>query len=71
MRFADHLELHGLARLAGSEYEFRQLLDEAMGSAQNFQIVDAEVDAPSGVVEFGSVVDGLLGIKTPIERELR
>ena len=71
MRFADHLELHGLAKLAGSEFEFRQLLDEAIASPEDFRIDDDEVDAPSGVVEFGSVVDKLLGVATPIERDPR
>ncbi len=71
MRFADHLELHGLARLAGSEYEFRELLDEAMESPESFRIDAGEADAPSGVVEFGSVVDSLLGVTTPIDRALR
>lgn len=69
MRFADHLELHGLARLAGSEYEFRQLLDEAMDAPGSFSIDEAELEAPSGVVEFGSVVDALLGVSTPIEKD--
>lgn len=69
MRFADHLELHGLARLAGSEFEFRQLLDEAMEQPEAFRINEAEVDAPSGVVEFGSVVDRLLGVSTPAEKD--
>jgi len=71
MRFGDHLELHGLARLAGSEYEFCQLLDEAIASPRNFRLDDAEVEAPSGVIEFGSVVDQLLGVTTPIERGRR
>lgn len=69
MRFADHLELHGLARVAGSEFEFRELLDEAMADPSAFKIDAAEVGAPSGVVEFGSVVDGLLGVTTPMERD--
>lgn len=71
MRFGDHLELHGLARLAGSEFEFRQLLDEAVAVPGNFRIEDADVEAPTGVIEFGSVVDGLLGVVTPIERDRR
>ena len=71
IRFADHLELHGLARLAGSEFEFRQLLDEAMVAPENFGLAEADADAPSGVVTFGAVVDGLLGVTTPIERPRR
>lgn len=71
MRFGDHLELHGLARLAGSEFEFRQLLDEAFASPQDYKIDQADVEAPSGVIEFGSVVDRLLGVNTPIDRDPR
>jgi len=71
MRFADHLELHGLARLAGSEFEFRQLLDEALEDPSAFCIDWAEAEAPSGVVQFGAVVDQLLGVNTPIDGEAR
>lgn len=66
MRFADHLELQGMARLAGSEFEFRQLLDEALADPSAFQIDRSEPEAPSGVVQFGAVVDRLLGTTTPI-----
>jgi UDP-N-acetylglucosamine transferase subunit ALG13 len=71
MRFADHLELHGLARLASSEFEFRELLDKAIEQPADYQIDRARADAPSGVVEFGAVVDGLLGTSTPIETDRR
>ena len=71
MRFADHLELHGLARVAGSDFEFRELLDEAMVAPENFRVDNTAVDAPSGVTEFGSVVDNLLGVTTPIDEDIR
>ena len=71
MRFADHLELHGLARLAGSESELFQLLDVSLESPAAFAIDRTEDDAPSGVVEFGAVVDGLLGVSTPIGTDPR
>ena len=71
MRFADHLELHGLARLAGSEFEFRQLLDEAVADPAKFQIDNADGGAPSGVVEFGAVVDKLLDAAKSTERDPR
>lgn len=67
MRFADHLELHGLARLAGSESEFRQLLDEAVARPTDFHINRTDANAPSGVAEFGSVVDRLLEASIPVE----
>ena len=71
MRFADHLELHGLARVAGSDFEFRELLDAAITTPEDFRFDHTEVDSPSGVVEFGSVVDDLLGVTTPIDRDIR
>lgn len=71
MRFADHLELHGLARLAGSEFEFRQLLDEALADPSEFRIDRSKAEAPSGVVQFGAVVDGLLGVHTRIDGDAR
>ena len=71
MRFADHLELHGLARLAGSEFEFRQLLGEALADPSEFRIDRTTPQAPSGVVQFGAVVDDLLGVHTPINNEPR
>lgn len=71
MRFADHLELHGLARLAGSEFEFRRLLDRALEQPADYQIDRAQPDAPSGVAEFGAVVDRLLGISNPVETDPR
>ncbi len=71
MRFADHLELHGLARLAGSEFEFRELLDEALEHPSTFRIDRTQAVAPSGVVRFGAVVDGLLGVTTPIDDDPR
>ncbi len=71
MRFADHLELHGLARLAGSEFEFRQLLDEALADSSQYRIDRGDESAPSGVVQFGAVVDGLLGVSTPVDGDPR
>ena len=67
MRFADHLELYGLARLASSEFEFGRLLDEAVEQPTDFHINRTGADAPSGVAEFGAVVDRLLGVSTPVE----
>lgn len=69
MRFADHLELHGLARLAGSEYEFRQILDAAIAAPQDYRIAHQEGGAAAGVIEFGRVVDELLGISVPTTKE--
>lgn len=71
IRFAEHLELHGLARLVGSEFEFGHLLDEALGDPAAFHIDRADETAPSGVVRFGAVVDALLGVTTPVDGESR
>lgn len=66
MRFAEHLSLHGLARVAGSEFEFRQLLDAALEDPAAYQIDEPTEASPSGVIRFGAVVDRLLGVTTPI-----
>lgn len=66
MRFGNHLEKHGLARLARTESEFVTALDEAMANPEAFAIGRASTDAPPGVMNFGASVDALLGIVTPI-----
>ncbi len=68
MRFADHLETNGIAKVARSEAEFTRMLDEALLSPEEFSIGVAEVTVPPGVVRFGQVLDDLLGVTTPINR---
>ena len=70
MRFADHLQRHGLARLAASEHEFQQVLDAAVAAPEGYRIGHQQGEAPSGVVEFGRVVDRLLGISTPVNKDV-
>ncbi len=65
-RFGDHLERHGLARLARTEEAFIAAMDEALANPADFSIHQAVVAAPPGVVQFGVKVDQLLGIRTPL-----
>lgn len=71
MRFADHLDSHGLARLASSEFELRELLDAALDDPSSHHIDRADAASPSGVARFGAVVDELLGVTTPIDGDQR
>ena len=66
MRFADHLEANGIAKVARNEEEFVRLLTEALENPGSFSIGVAEVAVPPGVVRLGQVLDDLLGITTPI-----
>ncbi len=65
MRFAEHLRRHDLARVIDTEADFAAALDEAIADPDGFTVpVDAA--AITGVVEFGRVMDRLLGIETPL-----
>jgi UDP-N-acetylglucosamine transferase subunit ALG13 len=64
-RFANHLRLHDLARVADDETTLHRFLDEAMAAPDRYAV---PIDSTSvgGVVEFGHQVDRLLGIATPL-----
>ncbi|MFT7597797.1 MAG: UDP-N-acetylglucosamine transferase subunit ALG13 [Acidimicrobiales bacterium] len=64
IRFADHLALHGLARLANSEADFCAALDDAVARPTEFSIPPHQLIAAAGVAKFGEVVDELLDIST-------
>jgi UDP-N-acetylglucosamine transferase subunit ALG13 len=66
MRFARHLARHGLARCATTRDEFFALLAEAIARPQEFRIARQELEAASGVVKLGGVLDELLGIQTEL-----
>lgn len=66
MRFAKHLEKHGLARTLDSEEMLDEVIEEVLASPEDYQITEGFLDAPRGVVQFGSVVDELLGTKTTL-----
>lgn len=66
MRFAAHLDTNGIARVASTEAEFVGLLTEALDHPNRFAIGVAAVSVPPGVVRMGQVLDGLLGITTPL-----
>ncbi len=64
LRFARHLDNHGLARCATTRDEFFDLMDEALADPAAFVIPRPELEAASGVVKLGRVLDDLLGIHT-------
>lgn len=65
MRFADHLERHGLALVVDEQEALHKALDEALAEPGRFT-VPVDATAITGVVEFGRVMDGLLGTATPL-----
>lgn len=68
MRFAAHLAANGIAKVANTETEFVTLLTEALEDPKEFAIELADVSVPPGVVRMGQVLDGLLGVTTPLTR---
>lgn len=66
LRFAEHLSVHGLARLVKTEAEFVTALNEVLADPNAYSIAAVDVAASAGVVRFGEVVDELLGIETTL-----
>lgn len=66
MRFARHLDRHGLARCATTREEFFTILEKAIADPDSFVIPRQELEAASGVVKLGMVLDELLGIHTQL-----
>ncbi len=64
LRFGRHLERHGLARCATTFEEFIALMAQAIANPEDFTIARQELEAASGVVRLGQVLDDLLGIHT-------
>ncbi len=60
LRFANHLDRHGLARVVDSEEELCRSIDEALADPVAFA-VSVGADTAVGVVEFAKAVDDLLG----------
>lgn len=67
MRFAKHLHEQRMAVVVWSEAEFFSALDDAMEQPGAMIVPIKEKAVPIGVANFGRVLDGLLGIETPIE----
>ncbi|MEM9562369.1 MAG: glycosyltransferase [Actinomycetota bacterium] len=65
LRFAGHLRRHELAEVADDRAEFHRLLEEATEFPERFSL-PVDDGAIGGVVEFGRVVDELLGTVTPV-----
>ncbi len=66
MRFADHLELHGLARVATDQAQFFEALDKIAADPSLVVNDEPASTLPAGIVRFASVVDDLLGTTTPL-----
>ncbi len=64
LRFARHLDQHGLAKCATTREEFDVLMSQAIADPSTFTIPRQELEAASGVVKLGLVLDDLLGIHT-------
>lgn len=65
LRFADHLIRHGLASVVKTQDKFVAALDRAMIAPEEF-VVPIDNESISGIVEFGRVVDDLMGVSTPL-----
>lgn len=66
MRFARHLDDEAMAIVAWTEGELFAALDAALADPASVTIPIEERSVPTGVVNFGRVVDELLSIETPI-----
>lgn len=67
IRFARHLNKHGLAKTLSSEEVIESSIADVLANPEDFKITQERLDAPQGVIKFGEVLDGMLGTKTPIE----
>jgi len=65
LRFAEHLIRHGLASVAKTQDQFVAALDRAMIAPEEY-VVPVGTESISGIVEFGQVLDDLLGVSTPL-----
>lgn len=65
MRFADHLRRHDLAVVIDDKDAFFGAMSEALADPSRFSI-PIDTGSISGVVEFGRVMDHLLGTTTPL-----
>lgn len=65
MRFAAHLDRHQLATVVDDEQGLHEALDAALASPDAYS-VPIDASAITGVVEFGRVLDQLLGSSTPL-----
>jgi UDP-N-acetylglucosamine transferase subunit ALG13 len=63
MRFAEHLKRHELAAVVDQEVDLHAAIDAALANPDDFS-VPVDGAAITGVVEFGRVMDELLGTRT-------
>lgn len=65
MRFAQHLARHDLAIVVDEEATLHKAIDRAIADPEAFA-VPVDASTITGVVEFGRVMDDLLGTATPL-----
>lgn len=65
IRFGDHLQRHGLAKLALDVADLEEAIDDALRAPERY-VVPVESGTVPGVVAFGQVVDDLMGTTTPL-----
>lgn len=66
LRFADHIDRHGLARRLHSEDEIADAIEDVLSDPVAYSISSENRVAPPGVVQFGRAVDDLLHTSTPL-----
>ncbi len=64
VRFADHIDRHGLARRLNSEDEIADAIEDVLSDPAAYSLALENRVAPPGVVQFGRAVDDLLGTST-------
>ena len=64
MRFARHLDRHGLATLAADEADLHQLLDRAVENPEIYRLELGPEKLSSGVLRFATLVDHLLQVRS-------
>lgn len=67
LRFAKHLAQNNMAIVATDQPAFFAALDAALADPSSVAIEPSQDAIPEGVVQFGQVLDGLLGVRTPLE----
>ncbi|MEZ5342926.1 MAG: glycosyltransferase [Acidimicrobiales bacterium] len=68
IRFAKHIDRHGLARTLNSEDDIAQAIEDVLADPLHYSIASEQREAPPGVVQFGRAIDDLLGTSTPLVR---
>ena len=68
MEFAQHLDRDGIALVVETEQDLHTALDRAIADPESM-LIDDTSSKIDGVINFGEVLDELLGISTPVYQE--